>query len=445
MRYFFRKIIALLVCFVMTVGLLTSCEILDSFLGDIPEIPGIENPGEENGGETGDETGGETGGETDSPISLDSIPEFDGSVDYVEINGNKPFFDGSEDISKSWESFSELDYLGRCGVAMANIGKDIMPTEDREDIGHVHPSGWHSVSYDVVPGGNLYNRAHLIGFQLTGENDNEKNLITGTRNLNNEGMLPFENDIAEYVKKTGNHVLYRVTPIFEEGELVARGVLMEAKSVEDSGAGICFCIYVYNCQSGVLINYKTGESRLADHPHAEVITDAHDDIDILPAAADDSVTHIYLEFDADEEIVGAVVISSYTVGSARLTVATDLLADGTVGYVKILTGGRVDADFLAAFSGKNADSAAEVALIAGDETLTGGVRDMVVWSIEGYEAYIDASENGVVYIANTNTMKFHEETCSGVPKSEKNKLVYVGYAEDLIAAGYSGCGICNPE
>ena len=139
------------------------------------------------------------------------------------------------------------------------------------------------------------------------------------------------------------------------------------------------------------------------------------------------------------------MISTYTVGTAKLTVATDLLADGTVDYVKILTGSGVGADFLASFVGKDAESAASVALTSGAETLTGGVRDMVVWSIEGYEAYLDASENGVVYIANTNTMKFHEETCSGVPKSEKNKLVYVGYAEDLIAAGYSGCGICKPE
>jgi DNA-entry nuclease len=440
MKNFKLRLAAFILALMLLVGTLTGCELLNS-LTPPPDDPGVEAPGDEEGGE---ESGGE---ENKSPISLDAIPEFDGSKDYVEINRNLPFFDGSEDTSKSWELFSELDALGRCGVAMANIGTDIMPTEPREEIGHVHPSGWHSVSYDVVPGGNLYNRAHLIGFQLTGENDNEKNLITGTRNLNNEGMLPFENDIAAYMDKNpNNHVLYRVTPIFEDGEMVARGVLMEAKSVEDNGAGICFCIYVYNCQAGVVINYKTGESRLADHPHAEVITDAHDELDIIPAAADDTVTHIYLEFDADEEIIGAVVITTHTVGSLKLTIATDLLADGTVGYVKILTGSGVSADFLNSFAGLDADGAAELTLTQGAEALTGGVRDMVVWSIEGYEAYVDASENGNVYVANVSSMRFHEETCSGaVSMSEKNKLVYVGYAEDLIAAGYVACGTCDPE
>ena len=443
-----RRIVAIALMLALLVGALTSCSILEQFI-DLPELPGIETPGDENGGkeDDGKEDGGKEDGGTKGPVSLDSIPEFDGSCDYVEINGNKPFFDGSEDTSKSWESYSELDSLGRCGVAMANLGYDIMPTEDRGEIGHVHPSGWHSVSYDVVPGGNLYNRAHLIGFQLAGENDNEKNLITGTRNLNNEGMLPFENRIADYMKANkNNHVLYRVTPIFEEGELVARGVLMEAMSVEDNGAGICFCIYVYNNQAGVVINYKTGESRLADHPHAEVITDAHDDIDIIPAAANDSVTHIYLEFDADEEIIGAVVITTYTVGATKLTIATDLLADATVGYVKVLSGSGVSADFLGAFTGLDVDSAEEVALVTGAEALTGGVRDMIVWSIEGYLAYVDATENGNVYVANISSMKFHEETCSGaITMSEKNKLVYIGYAEDLINAGYAPCGTCDPE
>lgn len=417
-----RRTAAFLVLATLLWSFLTSCSVLD----------GLLNP---------------QGGTEPPTVSLDLIPEFDGSVDFVYVNDNKPFFDGSEDTSKSWERFSELDSLGRCGVAMANIGKDIMPTEDREEIGHVHPSGWHSVSYDVVPGGNLYNRAHLIGFQLTGENDNEKNLITGTRNLNNEGMLPFENDIAAYMKANPkNHVLYRVTPIFEEGELVARGVLMEAQSVEDAGAGICFCIYVYNNQPGIVINYKTGESRVADHPHAEVITDAHDELDIIPAAADDAITHIYLEFDGSEEVVGAVVITTQTVGGAKITLATDLVGDGTVGYVKVLTGTGIGEEYLASFAGLDGTEAAEVALTAGAEALTGGVRDMIVWSIEGFEAYIDATENGNVYVANTNSMKFHEETCSGaITMSEKNKLVYVGYAEDLIEAGYAACGTCDPE
>lgn len=195
-------------------------------------------------------------------VSLDSIPEFDGKNPYVVINENQPFFT-DEKTDSSYESFSPLDSLGRCGEAISCVGTDLMPTEERGDIGHVLPSGWHSVKYD---GQYLYNRCHLIGFQLTGENDNERNLITGTRYMNVVGMLPFENMIADYVEETENHVLYRVTPIYDGADLVARGVLMEAKSVEDDGEGILFCVYVYNCQPGIVIDYGTGESRLSTDP-----------------------------------------------------------------------------------------------------------------------------------------------------------------------------------
>lgn len=193
-------------------------------------------------------------------VSLDSIPEFDGSTPYVIINDNVPFFE-DEDTAKSYEIYSDLDSLGRCGAAIACVGIDIMPTEERESISHVKPSGWQSVKYDIVDGKYLYNRAHLIGFQLTGENANEKNLITGTRYMNVEGMLPFENMVADYVKETENHVLYRVTPIYDGTNLVANGVLMEAKSVEDGE--ICFCVYVYNAQPGITIDYRNGNSALS--------------------------------------------------------------------------------------------------------------------------------------------------------------------------------------
>jgi DNA-entry nuclease len=196
-------------------------------------------------------------------VSLDTIPDFDGSTPYVLINENVPFFT-DEKTDSTYETFSELDSLGRCGVAISCIGTDLMPTEDRGSIGHVKPSGWHSVKYDIVDGKYLYNRCHLIGFQLTGENDNEKNLITGTRYMNVEGMLPFENMVADYVKETGNHVLYRVTPIYDGYNLVANGVLIEAKSVEDDE--ISFCVYVYNEQPGIVIDFKTGESRLSTDP-----------------------------------------------------------------------------------------------------------------------------------------------------------------------------------
>ena len=160
----------------------------------------------------------------------------------------------------TFETYSRLDFLGRCGAAYANLSRELMPDGERESIQSVTPTGWENNAYDIVENEYLYNRCHLIGFQLAGENANEKNLITGTRYMNVEGMLPFENEVAEYLKYSGNHVLYRVTPIFEETNLVASGVEMEAMSVEDSGAGICFHVYVYNVQPGIEIDYKTGEN-----------------------------------------------------------------------------------------------------------------------------------------------------------------------------------------
>ena len=197
-------------------------------------------------------------------ITLDEIPEYSG-IPYVEINGNMPLFTENDYSTEVFESYSELDSLGRCGVCFANIGIELMPTEERGEIGQIKPSGWQLVKYDFVDGKYLYNRCHLIGYQLSGENANEKNLITGTRYMNVQGMLPFENMIAEYVKNTGNHVLYRVTPVFEGNNLVASGVQMEAKSVEDDGAGVCFHVYVYNCQPGVTIDYANGMSALAEN------------------------------------------------------------------------------------------------------------------------------------------------------------------------------------
>ena len=196
----------------------------------------------------------------DGAESVEEIPEFSGEP-YVAVNGNVPFFMPEEITDESYEYYSELDELGRCGVTMACIGIDIMPTEERGEIGSVKPTGWQSVKYDIVDGKYLYNRCHLIGFQLAGENANKRNLITGTRYLNIEGMLPFENLVADYVQETKNHVLYRVTPIFEGDNLVAHGVLMEGYSVEDEGEGVCFCVYAYNAQPGIHIDYKTGNSR----------------------------------------------------------------------------------------------------------------------------------------------------------------------------------------
>ncbi len=196
-------------------------------------------------------------------VSLDEIPAFSDQP-YVVLNDNEPDFSEEEWTTESFETYSPLDSLGRCGVAYANIGVDLMPTEERGSIGQVKPTGWHTVRYDCVDGEYLYNRCHLIGYQLSGENANECNLITGTRYLNVEGMLPFENLVHDYVEETENHVLYRVTPIYEGDNLVASGVQMEALSVEDSGEGVCFNVYVYNCQPGVTIDYATGESWLTE-------------------------------------------------------------------------------------------------------------------------------------------------------------------------------------
>lgn len=192
-------------------------------------------------------------------FELSQVPDYSDSS-YVVVNDNVPYFTDADLTTTSYESYSELDSLGRCGAAVSCVGQDIMPTEERGAIGQVKPSGWHTVKYDSVDGKYLFNRCHLIGYQLSGENANEKNLITGTRYLNVDGMLPFENMVADYVQETNNHVLYRVTPVFENDNLLTSGVLMEAESVEDNGEGILFNVYCYNVQPGIDIDYATGDS-----------------------------------------------------------------------------------------------------------------------------------------------------------------------------------------
>lgn len=197
-------------------------------------------------------------------FSIDQVGAYSGNP-YIAINNNVPYFTDSEMTrTDAFETYSNLDSLGRCGVAYANICNELMPTEERGEIGSIKPSGWHTANYhEYIDGNYLYNRCHLIGYQLSGENANEKNLITGTRYLNVQGMLPFENEVADYVESTGNHVLYRVTPIFEGNNLVASGVLMEAYSVEDQGKGVMFNVYCYNVQPGIVIDYATGDSQLS--------------------------------------------------------------------------------------------------------------------------------------------------------------------------------------
>lgn len=211
-------------------------------------------------------------------LSIENIPEYDGEP-VVVLEGNQPDFDREESAGEAFEEYAQLDELGRCGAACADLGEELMPTQERGAIGMIKPSGWHTVKYDCVQGKYLYNRCHLIGYQLAGENANEKNLITGTRYMNTEGMLPYENKVAEYIRETGNHVLYRVTPVFEGDNLLASGVQMEAWSVEDDGEGICFNVFAYNVQPGVTIDYATGESSLtSESPEAEEEKDEKDEI-----------------------------------------------------------------------------------------------------------------------------------------------------------------------
>lgn len=245
-------------------------------------------------------------------ITIDEVPVYSGDP-YVVINDNEPSFSSEELESDSFESYGELDDLGRCTIAFANLSSELMPQGERGSIGQVKPSGWQTVRYDSVDGKYLYNRCHLIGWQLSGENANERNLITGTRYMNTEGMLPFENMVADYIKETDGHVLYRITPIFVEDELVARGVQMEAYSIEDAGASICFNVFVYNVQPGIEIDYSDGSSRLS-----ETVDESQEDGVIRgnsrskiyhcpgQAAYEDMADSRYLVlFDSEEEAIAA--------------------------------------------------------------------------------------------------------------------------------------------
>ncbi len=282
----FKRFLALLLVLIMAVSLvLAGCEEKSSGSGSLNN----DYSQSQNNTTVGNSTDTNTDTEKSDSDKIPADSKFDATPEWVEpysgtpyavINNNVPEFKEGELVSKSYEFYSELDFLGRCGYTIACVGKDIMPTEDRESISSVKPSGWINKQYDskLVDGGYLYNRCHLIGFQLTGENANKLNLITGTRYMNVDGMLPFEDMVADYVKETNNHVMYRVTPIYIGNNLVASGVQMEAYSVEDDGEGICFNVYVYNVQPGITINYVTGDNWLSGEavPETESQTEAWD-------------------------------------------------------------------------------------------------------------------------------------------------------------------------
>lgn len=270
-----KQILALLITIVMAILSLTGCKngfetpttttttSPSEVITEAPEQDSDHSETITTEKETTSATQGSTKKEepSNNHFSLSDISEYSGKP-YAVVNNNKPFFQKDEISKNSFEYYSPLDSLGRCGVTLACIGQDIMPTEDRGEIGQVKPTGWHTVKYDCVDGKYLYNRCHLIGYQLTGENANTRNLITGTRYMNVDGMLPFENKVDDYIEETNNHVMYRVTPIFEGDNLLATGVLMEAYSVEDNGA-LSFNVFCYNVQPGVSIDYETGDSSLS--------------------------------------------------------------------------------------------------------------------------------------------------------------------------------------
>lgn len=343
-------------------------------------------------------------------ITLNNLPAYSGEA-YVELNDNVPSFSKKDMTSKSFEKYSELDDLGRCGAAYANVCKETMPTEERGNIGMIKPSGWQTVKYDNVDGRYLYNRCHLIGYQLTAENANEKNLITGTRYLNIEGMLPFENMVADYIDETDNHVLYRVTPIFKGDNLLASGVQMEAYSVEDKGKGVSFNVYCYNVQPGITIDYTNGDSKLSDGTIASITL---------------NYTKYALEVGQSKTLVAVTspesAVKSVTWYSSNNKIAT-VSKNGKVTAVK-----------------------------AGTVTITAKTSNELkatckVTVKEKYDTtVINGSANGnITYVLNTNTKKFHLPSCSSVKDiKDKNKQEVTCSRDEVIDMGYVPCKRCNP-
>ena len=343
-------------------------------------------------------------------ITLNNLPDYSGEA-YVELNDNVPDFSKKDMTSKAFEKYSELDDLGRCGVAYANVCTETMPTEERGNIGMIKPSGWHTVKYDNVDGKYLYNRCHLIGYQLTAENANEKNLITGTRYLNVEGMLPFENLVADYVEETDNHVLYRVTPIFKGDNLLASGVQIEAYSVEDKGKGVSFNVYCYNVQPGIKIDYTNGDSKLSDGTIASITL---------------NYTQYALEVGQSKTLVAVTspesAVKSVTWYSSNNKIAT-VSKNGKVTAVK----------------------AGTVTITA--KTSNGLKATCKVTVKEKYDTtVINGSANGnITYVLNTNTKKFHLPSCSSVKDiKDKNKQEVTCSRDEVIDMGYVPCKRCNP-
>lgn len=344
-------------------------------------------------------------------ITISNLPAYSGEA-YVELNNNVPSFKKSDLTKKAFEKYSDLDEQGRCGVAYANVCKETMPTEERGAIGMVKPSGWQTVKYDNVDGKYLYNRCHLIGYQLTGENANEQNLITGTRYMNVEGMLPFENMVADYVEDTDNHVLYRVTPIFMDDNLLASGVQMEAYSVEDKGKGICFNVYCYNVQSGITIDYSDGSSKLSDGTIA-------------------SISLNYSKY-------------SLTVGQTKTLVATVSPESAKSGVTWYSSNSKV-----ATVSSTGKVTAKKAGTVTITAKTSNGLKATCKVTVKGKTdttvTNSNSSSGKCTYVLNTNTKKFHLSNCSSVDDmKDKNKKEVSCSREEIIKDGYKPCKHCNP-
>ena len=343
-------------------------------------------------------------------ITLNNLPAYSGEA-YVELNDNVPSFSKKDMTTKAFEKYSELDDLGRCGTAYANVCRETMPTEERGNIGMIKPSGWHTVKYDNVDGKYLYNRCHLIGYQLTAENANEKNLITGTRYLNIEGMLTFENMVADYVEETDNHVLYRVTPIFEGDNLLASGVQIEAYSVEDKGKGVSFNVYCYNVQPGITIDYTNGDSKLSDGTIASITL---------------NYTKYALEVGQSKTLVAVTspesAVKSVTWYSSNNKIAT-VSKNGKVTAVK----------------------AGTVTITAKTTNGLKAICKVTVKEKSGTAVVNSTSSGSCTYVLNTNTKKFHLPSCSSVKDmKDKNKQEVTCSRDEVIDMGYVPCKRCEP-
>lgn len=343
-------------------------------------------------------------------ITLNNLPAYSEKA-YVELNDNVPSFSKKDMTSKAFEKYSELDDLGRCGVAYANVCRETMPTEERGNIGMIKPSGWHTVKYDNVDGKYLYNRCHLIGYQLTAENANEKNLITGTRYLNIEGMLAFENMVADYIDETENHVLYRVTPIFKDDNLLASGVQMEAYSVEDKGKGVSFNVYCYNVQPGITIDYTNGDSKLSDGTIASITL---------------NYTQYALEVGQSKTLVAVTspesAVKSVTWYSSNNKIATV----SKNGKVTAVTAGTVT------ITAKTTNGLKAICKVTVKEKSDTTVTNSAV-------------NGNITYVLNTNTKKFHLPSCSSVKDmKDKNKQEVTCSRDEVIDMGYVPCKRCNP-